>query len=184
MLYPQSCLLTPNSSERHPMANFSEFVTSLSVPTPPHFELSPSGWGDILEWVEIFDFDGEEAFGDLWISPKTGEEVYQCPWLRKRPLKDTYKCRIHETKPEHCRSYPKSKKHALTTGCKRFGNDLTFEKVKGKLESIYGIPDWVRWAIYFYTPYFSTSEWFCFCEIWLVTGEWHGGGVHPRKNVS
>ena len=99
---------------------------------------------DILEWVDIFDFDGEEAFGDLWFSPNTGEEVNRCPWLRKLPLKDTYKCRIHETKPAHCRNYPKSKKHALTTGCKGFGNDRTFIEVKTELEGIYRVPNGVR----------------------------------------
>jgi hypothetical protein len=24
------------------------------------------------------------------------------------------------------------------------------------------------------------SEWLLHYEIWLVTGEWHGGGIHPR----
>ncbi|MCF8143139.1 MAG: YkgJ family cysteine cluster protein [Deltaproteobacteria bacterium] len=99
---------------------------------------------DILRWVDIFNFDGVEAFGDLWIRPNTGEEVDRCPWLRKLPLKDAYKCRIHETKPAHCRNYPKSKKHALTTGCKGFGNDHTLDEVKAELESIYRVPDRLR----------------------------------------
>lgn len=89
---------------------------------------------DILNWVHIFDFDGKEAFGDIWISPNTGDEVHRCPWLRKLPRQNKYKCRIHDTKPAHCRNYPKSKKHALTTGCKGFGNDSTFEMVKRDLE--------------------------------------------------
>ena len=25
------------------------------------------------------------------------------------------------------------------------------------------------------------SEWLYFFELWLVTGEWYGGGTHPRK---
>jgi Fe-S-cluster containining protein len=92
---------------------------------------------DILSWVDIFDFDGEEAFGDIWISPNTGDAVSRCPWLRKLPRQDKYKCRIHDTKPAHCRDYPKSKKHALTTGCKGFGNDATFEIVKHNLKERY-----------------------------------------------
>ena len=92
---------------------------------------------DILEWVHVYDFKGEEAFGDIWISPNTGDEVSRCPWLRKLPLQDKYKCRIHDTKPAHCRNYPKSKKHALTTGCKGFGNDSTFEKLKHDLKKLY-----------------------------------------------
>ena len=93
---------------------------------------------DILEWVEIYEFSGEAAFGDLWISPNTGDELTRCPWLRKLPRQDKYKCRIQDTKPAHCRNYPKSKKHALTTGCKGFGDDLTFEMVKRDLERLYG----------------------------------------------
>ena len=92
---------------------------------------------DILDWVDIFNLDGEDAFGDIWISPSTGENVHRCPWLRKLPLQNKYKCRIHDTKPEICRNYPKSKKHALTTGCKGFGNDSTFEMVKGDLKKRY-----------------------------------------------
>jgi Fe-S-cluster containining protein len=70
---------------------------------------------DILEWVAPF-----EGMNDIWISPKTGEYVNRCPWLRKLPKQRKYICRIHETKPEHCRNFPKSKRHALDTGCKGF----------------------------------------------------------------
>jgi Fe-S-cluster containining protein len=66
---------------------------------------------DILEYV---------VGTDLWISPITGEDVIRCPWLRKLPKKNKYICRIHETKPKHCRDYPKSKKHANRTGCNGF----------------------------------------------------------------
>lgn len=66
---------------------------------------------DILEYV---------VGTDLWISPITGEDVTRCPWLRKLPKKNKYICRIHETKPKHCRDYPKSKKHAKRTGCNGF----------------------------------------------------------------
>ena len=70
---------------------------------------------DILEWVDTF-----ASLNDVWISPKTGEPVNRCPWLRKLSKKDKYICRIHETKPEHCRNFPKSKRHALESGCKGF----------------------------------------------------------------
>jgi Fe-S-cluster containining protein len=70
---------------------------------------------DILEWVVSFG-----GMNEIWISPKTGEYVNRCPWLRKLPKQSKYICRIHETKPEHCRNYPKSKRHALDTGCKGF----------------------------------------------------------------
>lgn len=77
------------------------------------------GRWDILDWVGFISAD-DRTLADLWISPKTGEEVTRCPWLRKLPKKDKYKCQIQNSKPIHCRKYPKSKKHALTTGCKGF----------------------------------------------------------------
>jgi len=70
---------------------------------------------DILEWVGPF-----EGMDEIWISPKTGEYVNRCPWLRKLPKQNKYICRIHETKPEKCRNFPKSKRHALDNGCKGF----------------------------------------------------------------
>jgi len=73
---------------------------------------------DILEWVGTF-----EGMNDIWISPRTGEYVNRCPWLRKLPKKSKYICRIHGTKPEKCRNFPKSKRHALDNGCKGFPVD-------------------------------------------------------------
>ena len=68
---------------------------------------------DILQYIDS---------GDFWFSPITGIELNRCPWLRKLPKKDKYKCRIQSTKPIHCHEYPKSKKHALKTGCKGFSD--------------------------------------------------------------
>jgi len=62
---------------------------------------------DILEWVDIMKVGGDELFADIWFSLTTGEETTRCPWLRKLPNKNIYKCRIHETKPSHCRNFPK-----------------------------------------------------------------------------
>jgi Fe-S-cluster containining protein len=79
------------------------------------------GREDILAWVVPLDVSDGEIIGyDIWISPKTGEEVQRCPWLRRLPKKDKYICRIHDVKPRHCRAYPKSRKHAEETGCKGF----------------------------------------------------------------
>lgn len=73
---------------------------------------------DILEWVDLSLRD--QGLMDLWFDPITGDEATRCPWLRKVPRQDRYRCRIHDTKPRHCREYPKSKKHALMTGCPGF----------------------------------------------------------------
>jgi Fe-S-cluster containining protein len=78
------------------------------------------GRSDILEWVAYLPL-GENSFVyDIWIDPKTGDDVHKCPWLRKLPKKNMYVCRIHDVKPRHCREYPKSQKHAEETGCKGF----------------------------------------------------------------
>lgn len=73
---------------------------------------------DILKWVDSF-----AGLNDVWINPETGEPAKRCPWLRKLPKKDKYVCRIHDTKPEHCRKFPKSKRHAIENGCKGFPAD-------------------------------------------------------------
>ena len=72
------------------------------------------GRHDILKFVDQSSF-----FNDIWIDQETEEELGRCPWLKQLPDKK-YICRIHHTKPAHCRNYPHSKRHALTTGCKGF----------------------------------------------------------------
>jgi Fe-S-cluster containining protein len=78
-----------------------------------------AGRKDILEWVDPIQV-GTHFVYDIWINPVTGDDVKRCPWLRKLPNQDKYICRIHDLKPEHCRNYPRSRKHALKTGCKGF----------------------------------------------------------------
>jgi Fe-S-cluster containining protein len=62
---------------------------------------------DILKYVtEIFP-----GLYDLWV--KDGEESSRCPFVRKRPNQQTYRCTIYETRPEVCRLYPQSA-HQMT----------------------------------------------------------------------
>ncbi len=77
------------------------------------------GRDDILQWVVPIVLEGEQIY-DIWISPRTGDDVERCPWLRKLPGKNRYICRIHDAKPEHCRIYPQSREHAEKTGCPGF----------------------------------------------------------------
>ena len=72
---------------------------------------------EILEFVDQNSF-----FNDIWIDQETGETLGRCPWLKKHS-NNKYTCRIHLTKPTHCRNYPHSKRHALTSGCKGFDPD-------------------------------------------------------------
>jgi Fe-S-cluster containining protein len=75
-----------------------------------------AGRDDILAWVDPIAV-GDERVYDIWINPKTGEDVQRCPWLRKIRGTERYVCRIHDLKPDHCRKYPKSRRHADETGC-------------------------------------------------------------------
>ena len=75
---------------------------------------------DILEWVQPIFLGEDNYIYDIWINPKTGDDVFRCHWLRKIPKQDKYICRIQDVKPEHCRKYPRSRKHAEETGCKGF----------------------------------------------------------------
>ena len=51
------------------------------------------------------DLDGYKIY-DAWFSNKTGDELGRCPWLRKLPNQDKYKCRIHDVKPDQCAGWP------------------------------------------------------------------------------
>jgi Fe-S-cluster containining protein len=54
---------------------------------------------------------------DLWFSPKTGNQVWRCPWLQINRRQKKYICRIYDVRPEVCREYPVSKNKALKDGC-------------------------------------------------------------------
>ncbi len=93
------------------------FQTSVSDDDVAIWEME--GRYDILEWVNSIPLGEGYYIHDIWIHPKHGD-VWRCPWLRKLPNKDKYICRIQDVKPEHCRNYPKSRKHAEETGCRGF----------------------------------------------------------------
>jgi Fe-S-cluster containining protein len=83
-----------------------------------------AGRHDILEWVGITHREnGEEAYS-MWVIPGTNQFAEVCPFLEPGPKKNgpdkTWFCRIHEVKPDICRQYPVSRKHALMTGCRGF----------------------------------------------------------------
>lgn len=57
---------------------------------------------------------------DGWFSPRTGEELSKCPWLRKLPKKDKYKCLIHDYKPDICKDFPVDSSQLSKCGCASF----------------------------------------------------------------
>ena len=84
-----------------------------------------NGRDDILDWVDPIHVGEDYYVYDIWISPVTHDDVNRCPWLRKLPNQDKYVCRIHDLKPEHCRAYPRSRKHAQRTGCMGFDAEMS-----------------------------------------------------------
>ena len=79
-----------------------------------------AGREDILKWVGIERRRGSERTYRIWIDPATGSPADTCPWLVRVPGSHLYGCAIQEVKPEICRLYPGSRKHALMTGCRGF----------------------------------------------------------------
>lgn len=90
-----------------------------------------AGRDDILAWVDAIEV-GDSRVHDLWIDPKTGDEVSRCPWLKKVRGADRYVCRIHDLKPDHCRQYPKSMRHAAETGCPGFERIVPDARRRGR----------------------------------------------------
>ncbi len=86
---------------------------------------------DILEYTDLF--------GDLWISPVTGEEMVRCPWLRKLPNKEKYKCRIHEVRPVTCRGYPVDIDQMINDGCEMLEDGDLAKSTKELLNELQSI---------------------------------------------
>jgi len=80
------------------------------------------GRTDIMEWVGFEDDGGKNVPKYIWVYPGTNQFTKVCPWLKKIPNENKYICRIHDVKPEICRQYPGTRKHALMTGCPGFNH--------------------------------------------------------------
>ncbi len=78
------------------------------------------GRDDILERVGIVKQGDRITAYQLWIEPFTGRLSKICPWLDTIGNNNKYGCKIHDVKPEICRSYPGTRKHAVMTGCRGF----------------------------------------------------------------
>lgn len=78
------------------------------------------GRKDILAWIAPVRRGGRVVACRLWIDPATGRFTDGCPWLVEE-ASGRFACRIHEIRPEICRQYPGSRKHAEMTGCPGFG---------------------------------------------------------------
>jgi Fe-S-cluster containining protein len=78
------------------------------------------GRTDILAWVHCRNrpADTDAQPYRIWVNPDTGKTAQTCPWLLPCPDQDLFLCTIHDIKPEVCREYPLTNKHAAMTGCK------------------------------------------------------------------
>ena len=79
------------------------------------------GRHDILAWADILGSDNN-PWADLWISPTTGDESTECPFVQKR-LDGKYDCTIHDTRPQVCRDYPQNIFHMMGVGCEMLEPD-------------------------------------------------------------
>lgn len=78
---------------------------------------------DILRWENAGRTDilsrikGSPSAGfEIWFDPGTGAFFDACPWLSGDDRHQF--CTIHEMKPDTCRQYPFTPKHAAMTGCR------------------------------------------------------------------
>jgi len=78
--------------------------------------LAQLGRNDILAWIDPIRRQGCVVACRLWIDPATGRAAEVCPWLVAQGP-GRFACRIHEIRPEICRQYPATRKHAEMTGC-------------------------------------------------------------------
>ena len=72
--------------------------------------LEAAGRDDVLAWIP-------KTVPDYWISPITGNEADRCPWLRKMPNQQKYKCLIYDVRPDVCRIYPVDIEQMLKDKC-------------------------------------------------------------------
>jgi uncharacterized protein len=91
---------------------------------------------DILRYMD-------PLLGDLWLNPQTGEEVQRCPWLRKMPREQRFKCRIYELRPDVCRDYPVNVQQMIDDGCEMLEPEdigKSVEVLTRELEALRAMP--------------------------------------------
>jgi Fe-S-cluster containining protein len=72
-----------------------------------------------IDWWEnhrpdIFALVGD---GEIWVDPKTGKQMTQCPWLEKEPGTEKYTCSIYFDRPDECKHYPVTIEEMVRDGC-------------------------------------------------------------------
>lgn len=75
------------------------------------------GREDILEKVMVIDAGNGTVEYRIWKKPGSRRLYKKCPWLVPAAAKGRFECAIQDVKPEYCRQYPLTRKHAAMTGC-------------------------------------------------------------------
>lgn len=55
--------------------------------------------------------------GKIWMDPDTGEQLAQCPWLKKLPGQYKYICDIYDDRPNDCKYYPTTIEEMVNDEC-------------------------------------------------------------------
>ncbi len=54
---------------------------------------------------------------EIWFSPRTGEQLADCPWLRQAPGKKRTTCDIYDDRPQECRHFPVTVDQMVAIDC-------------------------------------------------------------------
>ncbi len=94
--------------------------------------LKQLGRDDVLEWVRPSrTVEGHRVYR-IWVIPGTNQFTRTCPFLKRGASRDRWICSIHDAKPDICKNYPVSRKHALMTGCPGFDISRSGSKPRTK----------------------------------------------------
>lgn len=88
-----------------------DYMLSLSATAKDVVRWRKEGRDDILRYVDHVNM----GFYDLWFD--NGKELDRCPFLRKDRGAASYRCTIHNTRPEVCRSYPANYEQMVADEC-------------------------------------------------------------------
>ena len=78
------------------------------------------GRDDILKWVRLIPGTAGTHGYRIWVASGEIEPSPECPFLQSEFGTGRRFCGIHDVKPEICRQYPFTRKHARMTGCPGF----------------------------------------------------------------
>ena len=72
-----------------------------------------------IEWWQIYrpEIAAYVANGNIWVSPMTGLKLSHCPWLKKEPTENKYRCSIYYDRPDDCKHYPTHINEMISDEC-------------------------------------------------------------------